>query len=314
MVSFIVSGIRKKLHQMIMHATKNLKVGGAAMRIGIVGAGRVGCSIGKYLKEAGIPVVGYYSKSVESAQEAARFTETLVFDNISDIVSASDTLFITTPDDRIVEVWDCIADISIQNKIICHFSGSLSSVVFSGIEKTGASGCSIHPMLAFNNKFSSFKQLKNALFTIEGMDKAVSTIKNLFESLGNKVFTMKSEEKIRYHAAASVVSNQMIALYQIGIDSLVQCGFSEKDAQVLVAPLVSGNVNAFLKSGSKSALTGPVERNDVHTVEKHLNVLSGDDREIYRLLAKKLVNIAEDKNQNRDYCCMRRILEKEGKC
>lgn len=312
MVSFIMSGIRKKLHQMIMHATENLKSGGAAMRIGIIGAGRVGCSIGKYLNVAGIPVAGYYSKSVESAQEAAHFTGTVVFDNIRDIVSASDTLFIATPDDRIVEVWDCIAENSIQNKIICHFSGSLSSVVFSGIEETGASGCSIHPMLAFNNRFSSYKQLNNALFTIEGMDKAVSSIKNMFEDMGNKVFIMKSEEKVRYHAAASVVSNQMIALYQIGIDSLVQCGFCTEDAEILVAPLVSGNVNAFLKSGSKSALTGPVERNDIHTVEKHLRVLSGDDREIYRLLAKRLVNIAEDKNRNRDYSGMRRILEKEG--
>lgn len=282
------------------------------MQIGIIGAGKVGCSIGKYLKKAGIPVIGYFSKSVESAAEAAHFTGTLVFEDIRDIVSASDTLFIATPDDRIVEVWDCIADMPIQNKIICHFSGSLSSVVFSGIEKAGASGCSVHPMLAFNNRFSSYKQLNSAMFTIEGMDKAVREVKSIFEGLGNNVFVMKSEEKVRYHAAASVVSNQMIALYQIGIDSLVKCGFPKEDARVLVAPLVSGNVNSLLKNGSESALTGPVERNDIHTVEKHLDVLSGDEREIYRLLAKRLVNIAEGKNQNRDYSGMRKILEKEG--
>ena len=41
------------------------------MEIGIVGAGRVGCSIGKYLKEHGAAVAGYYSKSRESVEFAA---------------------------------------------------------------------------------------------------------------------------------------------------------------------------------------------------------------------------------------------------
>lgn len=282
------------------------------MQIGIIGAGRVGCSIGKYLMEGNVPVTGYYSRTVESADEAARFTGTVRFNSINEIAKASDTLFITTPDDGIADVWDCIAGLSVKNKIICHFSGSLSSVVFSGIENTGASGCSIHPMLAFSNKFSSYKQLNNALFTIEGMDCAVSAIKNLFETMGNKVFEMKTDEKTRYHAAASIVSNNMIALYQMGIDNLMECGFSEKDAKVLVTPLVRGNVNSFLENGSEAALTGPVERNDIGTVTNHMKVLSGDDKEVYRCLAKRLVMIAEEKNSDRDYSVMKRVLEKEG--
>lgn len=33
------------------------------MKIGIIGAGKVGCSIGKYLTEHGFSVAGYCSKS-----------------------------------------------------------------------------------------------------------------------------------------------------------------------------------------------------------------------------------------------------------
>ena len=40
-----------------------------------------------------------------------------MFENVGDIVSASDTLFITTPDDRIGDVWDCIAKYNIEEKI-----------------------------------------------------------------------------------------------------------------------------------------------------------------------------------------------------
>ena len=70
---------------------------------------------------------------------------------------------------------------------------------------------------------------------------------------------------------------------------------------MLIKPLVKNNVDAFLEKGSVNALTGPVERNDISTVRKHLDVLSGDDREIYRLLGKKLVSVAQEKNQDRNY-------------
>lgn len=281
------------------------------MQIGIIGAGKVGCSIGKYLVESLVPVTGYYSRTIKSAVEAAEFTGSKMFDSIEELVSVSDTLFITTPDDSIAGVWDCIAKLSVKDKIICHFSGSLSSVVFSGIDVTGASCCSIHPMLAFSDRFSSYIQLNQAYMTIEGQDYAVSVIKKLFENAGNKVFQIDSCEKSRYHAAASVLSNQMIALFQTGIDMLKQCGFKEEDAISLVTPLVRNNTEAFLSKGSVNALTGPVERGDSSTVRKHLDVLEGDDREIYRLLAAKLVTIAKEKNPSRDYEELTTILNRE---
>ena len=278
------------------------------MQIGIIGAGKVGCSLGKYLKDAGVTVTGYFSRTVESAQEAADFTQTKVFANVQDLVKASDTLFITTPDGSIGDVWDCIAKLSIQNKIICHFSGSLSSVVFSGIEKTGASGCSIHPMLAFSDRFSSYRQLNEAYMTIEGQETAVNVVRELFERLGNSVCRIDLDRKELYHCAASIVSNQVIALYTMGTDQLVKCGFDREDAAKLVTPLVRNNVESMLVDGVVNALTGPVERNDTGTVEKHLKALEGDDREVYRLLAKRLVKISEEKNPERDYTDMSHIL------
>jgi predicted short-subunit dehydrogenase-like oxidoreductase (DUF2520 family) len=51
----------------------------------------------------------------------------------------------------------------------------------------------------------------------------------------------------------------------------------------------------------EEALTGPVERADLTTVETHLEKLGGDNREIYRLLSKKALELAKLKNENRDY-------------
>ena len=43
------------------------------MQIGFIGAGKVGCSIGKYLKEHGRPVAGYVSRHIESSEFAGTF-------------------------------------------------------------------------------------------------------------------------------------------------------------------------------------------------------------------------------------------------
>ena len=285
------------------------------MEIGIVGAGRVGCSIGKYMKEHGATVVGYFSKSRGSVESAATFTGTATFPTLGELVKASDMIFIATPDDVIRSVWESIKEEPIQGKIVCHFSGSLSSVVFTGMEKTGASGCSIHPMYAFSSKFTSYKKLNQVLFTIEGDEKALATIKPLFEKMGNTVCVISSSDKVRYHAAASMMSNMMIGLYQMGIDMFMDCGFDNDSARRLAEPLLRGNVEAVLTTSPEQALTGPIERNDVETIEKHLKVLNKDEKEVYVNLGRVLAEIAGRKNPNRDYTAISNLfydLEDEG--
>lgn len=281
------------------------------MDIGIVGAGKVGCSIGKYLKEHDIPVAGYFSKTKESVEFAATFTDTRAFSSLEELLAASDILFITTPDGCIREIWGCIAEKPIQGKIICHFSGSLSSVVFSGMDKTGASGCSIHPMYAFSNKFTAYKKLNQALFTMEGDDKALTIMKTLFEEMGNTVCVIPSDSKVRYHAAATMASNMMIGLYQMSIDMLRDCGFDENNAKSLLEPLVRGNMEAVLATSPEQALTGPVERNDIETVEKHLQVLKENEKEVYVNLGRTLADIASRKNPERDYTAISKLYQRK---
>ena len=68
------------------------------MRIGIIGAGRVGCSLGKYFRLKGAHLVGYYDASAEASKEAAEFTQTDYFETLEQLVRESEVLFITTPD------------------------------------------------------------------------------------------------------------------------------------------------------------------------------------------------------------------------
>ena len=68
----------------------------------------------------------------------------------------------------------------------------------------------------------------------------------------------------------------------------------------------------MLENGPAAALSGPIERGDGGTVEKHLAALDAEDRELYRLLGKKVLAVAERKNPNRNYENIEEILQESG--
>lgn len=283
------------------------------MKIGIIGAGRVGCSIGKYLTDRGKTVTGYYSQKYESAICAAKFVGTDSFRRMEELTALSDTLLITTPDDRIGEVWDHMKEMSIDERVICHFSGSISSDVFNGIDGRNAYGASIHPMLAFRDRFTSYGQLQNGFFTLEGHPYALQRLQALLKELGNPYCLIKAQDKVKYHCAASILSNDVLALLDLGFGLLEQCGFAQEDALRAAAALVRGNVENVLANGTLNSMTGPVLRGDISTVEKHLSVLDGEEREIYRLLGQRLLAMAgqrcEQENLKERYGRLRWLLK-----
>jgi len=283
------------------------------MKIGLIGAGKVGCSLGKYLADKGKTVTGFYSKSYVSAAQAAKFTSTdnlsvMAFHDMEELVALSDTLIITTPDDEIGKVWDCMKEMSISERIICHVSGSLSSDVFTGIKEKQAYGASVHPLLAFRDKFSSYEQLNSGFFTLEGDETALQVIETLLQELGNPYRIIERKEKAAYHCAASILSNDVLALMEIGFRQLQECGFTEKEARKAAGSLILGNVENILKNGTLSSMTGPVVRGDVSTVEKHLQVLKGEERDIYLLLGRQLLRMAAAINPQKHYEKMEQLL------
>lgn len=279
-------------------------------QIGIIGAGKVGVSLGKYFCGHGLQVQGFYSRTRASAEFAAEFTGTKVFDTYGDMVKECDVLFLTVPDGQIAWVWQQLKTETLAGKIICHCSGSLSSDIFSDIDKCGAFGYSIHPLYAIHSKTASYRELPQVLFTIEGTLEHLEEMQKFFENLGNPVQVMDCKDKVRYHAAASMVSNQMIALYACSVDLLEQCGFERENAAQVLFGLAKGNLDAVGEKGLTDALTGPVERGDTATVEKHLEALSVTPEiyDVYRALTRKLLPIAKEKNPERDYGAMAELV------
>lgn len=66
-------------------------------------------------------------------------------------------------------------------------------------------------------------------------------------------------------------------------------------------PLIENNVENIKKQGLVDSLTGAVERGDLYTIVKHCEVLNKNDKELYRLLSRDLLDVARTKNESRDY-------------
>jgi len=281
------------------------------MKIGFIGAGKAGCSLGKYFCEKTLPdltLTGFYSKTPAHAQWAAQFTQSQFFSSIEDVISYSDVIIISTPDSVVDLIWQSIPKETLKGKIICHLSGSLSSDVFSKKESYGAYGISIHPLFAFSNKESVYQQLHQACFTLEGDSYAVELWQKFFADMGNPTLLLRKEDKTAYHAAASMLSNHVLAVLDCGYQLLQSCGFTDAQARQFTANLVTENLQHAISSGTIQALTGPIERGDLETVEKHLSCLDSQTKPIYQSCVKRLISLAEQKNPDRDYAPLKQLL------
>lgn len=283
------------------------------INIGIIGAGRVGTAMGKYIAVHGGSLRGFYSRTIDSAKEAAQFCNTSFFKDLDSLIEVSDTLFIAVNDEAINDVWDCITTKNVKGKVICHFSGSLSSDIFFNKERAGVSVCSLHPIYAFSNKFTAHQNLTEALFTVEGDSEALERMQELFHLLPNKMVKIQTEAKAKYHAAASVASNQVTGLLWMAVELLKEAGITEEIAYEMLEPLVKNSISTIFSQGCQNALTGPIERNDVKTVEKHLSALEKPLwSQAYRAVGSLVTKLAKEKHPKQEYSEIEELL-KESK-
>ena len=283
------------------------------MKIGFIGAGKVGFSLGKFFHQGGLPVTGYYSRHRGSAQEAAAWTGTKQYDDLEGLVRASDAIFLTVPDGAIASVYQRLRDFDLAGKQLCHCSGALTArEAFPGWQDSGTSYYSIHPLFPISDKLVAWRELSGAFFCLEGEGPHLPWWQQTLTALGARVRLLPRERKAAYHAACAMASNLMCALVQESLTLLAGCGFSQQEALAALRPLMEANLHHVCRVGPEQALTGPVERGDGATVAKHLACLPQDPaRALYRAASQILVSLAEKKHPDMDYQPVRDIL-KEG--
>ena len=273
-------------------------------RVSFIGAGKVGCSVARFLAagpasgERDVRIAGFFSASDDSARAAADFAGGRAFSCAEDAVAAADLVFVTTPDGRIATVAGELAAaadaglLDLSGKAFAHCSGALASTVLAPLRERGAAACSAHPLYAVSSRFDCWQELAQAWFTLEGDDEAASLVEGLLAARGCHTAHIAADQKTRYHASAVMASNLVVGLYDMAATELAACGLSPADAEAALSALFLGNARHIAQDGVAASLTGPAARGDKTTIEAHLSCLSGDSREVYRLLTEVLYRIA----------------------
>lgn len=147
---------------------------------------------------------------------------------------------------------------------------------------------------------------------MEGNEEHIEEIMDLLSACPNHIVRLKSEDKPKYHAAAVFASNLAVGLINQAKRLLMECGFDEDAALKALKPLTVTNMNNIFDVGTCDALTGPVERHDIKTVQKHLNALDQETKETYSALTKEIIKLAQMRHPDISYADMKHVLEEEN--
>lgn len=274
--------------------------------VAIIGAGRVGSSVGFLLKRAGYTVTAIASRTETSAKMAAEFIG--AGEPATDVVEAAtgaELVFITTPDRVIKEVCEKIgaAGAFKPGALAVHMSGAHSLDLLDAARTAGAHRAVLHPLQSLANREQGVKTLPGSYFRIEADTDALETAKDIVKALGGIELVMpewKSDSisAALYHAGAVAVSNYFVALVDYGLKFYQALGADKKEALKAVLPLIRGTLHNIETLGIPDALTGPIMRGDTQTVRDHLEAMQKRAPQLgglYKGLARQTVAVAKDK-------------------
>ncbi|MCG8472263.1 MAG: DUF2520 domain-containing protein [Desulfobacterales bacterium] len=270
----------------------------------VVGCGRVGVSLLFHLKRVGYPICGVASRSEGSAERAAKAVEGVPFSTrASEVTQGADVVFITTPDDTISEVAEAVSAEGGLKKgaSVIHCSGSLPSTILTGVKEAGGEIGSMHPLQSFAGldlKALSDNPFEGIIVSVEGDEKPVALALAMAADLGARGLTIETHAKTMYHAAAVVASNCFVTVQDMAWKFIADAGVSEKDAWSVLGPLIEGTLANIKRVGPVAALTGPVARGDVATIDAHLEKIGEMQPKLaplYRALSLHMVDVARRK-------------------
>ncbi len=256
--------------------------------INIIGAGRLGKTIGKLINiyNAGV-IQAVCNSSIESSRNAIDFIGAgRAFTHVSELPPA-DVTFITTPDDLITEIGQRVFE-SRKYKprsTFIHCSGSLTSKALDMLFEEGIQTVSCHPMRSFANPELSIAEFKGTYCALEGTELGIEVAKTIFDSIGGTTYVINPDKKSLYHAAGVISSNYLVTLANVASKCLSEAGVEQEVGMMIITNLMQGTLNNLRSTLSPSdSLTGPIARGDTSTISKHIESMDEETREIYQML------------------------------
>jgi predicted short-subunit dehydrogenase-like oxidoreductase (DUF2520 family) len=269
----------------------------------IIGAGRLGTALALALTASGYSVEALVARRLGRARKAKKLLSGQML-AISQgqlyKLPESELLIIATPDDVIPSIAAKLAEAQREMRVgrtVLHTSGAHSSAVLSPLAEAGFQLGSLHPLVSVSNPASGVNDLRHAFYCLEGDRAALRVARSLVHDLGGYTFSIESDKKSLYHAAAVMASGHLVALFDISVETLTACGLDRLKARQVLLPLLQSTAKNLLVWEPAQALTGTFARGDLATVRKHLAALNTRERSdalaIYKLLGRRSLKLAE---------------------
>lgn len=234
-------------------------------RVRIVGPGRAGGALHRALTRSHWPVEPLLGRG----------------DDLAGAADDVDLVVIATPDAEISTVAAAIR--TRPDVVVAHLSGSLGLAPLAGHDRTAV----LHPLVALPDAERGADRLIGAWFglAVDGDPLAEAVV----EELHGRTVRIGEEDWTRYHAAAVVASNHLVAL--LGqVERIAASIGVPLDAYLDLARCAVDDVQAL---GPAAALTGPVRRGDMATVQRHLEALPDVERAAYEALVQEAIRLCQ---------------------
>lgn len=230
-------------------------------RVRIIGRGRAGTSMAGALRRAGWEVDGPIAHDGAGVRTAAAGVELLL---------------LAVPDAAVAAVAAAVDPD--PGCAVAHLAGSLTLDVLAPHPRRA----SIHPLVALpGGDLGAARLSSGAWFAVAGDPDAATVAASVVDALGGRTVDVADEDRVRYHAAAVMASNHLVALLGEVEQVAASCGVPLE----AYLELVRGTVDNVAALGPRAALTGPVARGDGATVARHLAALPEPQAAVYAALS-----------------------------
>jgi predicted short-subunit dehydrogenase-like oxidoreductase (DUF2520 family) len=244
-------------------------------QIAILGAGRVGRSLGRRLRLLGWKIGAVVTRSEAGARRAVRFIGGgTPHGKMTRQLLASPIILVATPDGVLPQVARELARIGgeeLRGKIVLHTSGALDSRVLAPVRACGAAVGSLHPLQSFSGV--GVPPLQGRVFAIEGDAAALRMARLIVREFEGTPVRVPGEKKPLYHAACAFSAGHLLAVMEAATRMMIATGMKRREAQRALLPLTRQVLDNFERLGATAAWTGPLSRGDYAVIAAHAAAL-----------------------------------------
>jgi len=244
----------------------------AMLRVGVVGAGRVGSTLAAALGRAGHEIVAVSAVSDTSVRRARRNLPGVAIRPPPEVVAAADLVLLTVPDDVLPGLVTGLAATGtpLEGRLVAHASGRHGLAVLEPAVRAGALPLALHPVMTFTGRPDDIDRLAGISFGVTAPDSLRLAAEALVVEMGGEPVFIAEERRGLYHAALASAANHLVTLVVQAAGLLREAGVDEPAR--MLGPLLEAALDNALELGD-AALTGPVARGDADTVASHVRAL-----------------------------------------